>query len=70
VSTVAPGLSPEGADTIEGPWEEALADPSGTLIFRAGDRSLEIAFLTSSTGAAGAARLARDAAGRLFKSGR
>ncbi|HUF35342.1 MAG TPA: hypothetical protein VMN37_05285 [Gemmatimonadales bacterium] len=66
ISMVAPGLSPETADTIEGPWEEALADPAGPLIFRAGDHAIAVAYLTSSTGAAGAVELARGAAGRLF----
>jgi hypothetical protein len=70
VSAVIPGLSPETADTIEGPWEEALADPSGSLLFRSGDRAVEIAYLTSSTGAEGAVRLARQAVGRLFQRGR
>ena len=66
ISMVAPGLSPETADTIEGPWQEALADPAGSLIFLAGDRAIAVAYLTSSTGAAGAVELARGAAARLF----
>jgi hypothetical protein len=70
VSAVIPGLSPETADTIEGPWEEAPADPSSSLLFRSGDRAVEIAYLTSSTGAEGAVRLARQAVGRLFQRGR
>jgi hypothetical protein len=70
LGTVVPGLSPEAADTIEGPWEEAVEDVSGSLLFRSGDRAVEIAYLTSSTGAAGAVRLARQAAARLFEDGR
>jgi len=70
LSMVAPGLDPETADTIEGPWEEAVEDVSGTLLFRSGDRAIEIAYLTSSTGAAGAVQLARQAADRLFEGGR
>ncbi|HEU5040429.1 MAG TPA: hypothetical protein VFT84_06395, partial [Gemmatimonadales bacterium] len=70
LSTVAPGLDPEAADTIEGPWEEAVEDVSGTLLFRSGDRAVEIAYLTSSTGAQGAVQLARQAAARLFKDAR
>ena len=70
LSTVAPGLDPETADTIEGPWEEAVEDVSGSLLFRSGDRAVSIAYLTSSTGAVGAVQLARQAAGRLFKDGR
>ncbi len=53
MSAVMPGFSPETADTIEGPWEEALPDPSGSLLFRSGDRAFEIAYLTSSIGAQG-----------------
>ncbi len=70
VTAVMPGASPEAADTIEGPWEEAMTDPTiGSLLFRSGDRSFEIAYATSSTDAAGAARLARQAAGRFFTPG-
>ena len=56
----------EAADTIEGPWDEVASMPlSSSLAFLKGDRSLEVAFGTSSTDAAGAIRLAKIALERL-----
>ena len=50
------------ADTLEGPWEEAAANGmTGQLYFLKGDRMLEVGYVTSSTGRAGAVRLARSA---------
>lgn len=55
----------EGADTLEGPWDEVAIGVDGELAMRKGDRMLEIAYLTSSTDMAGAIRLARPALRRL-----
>jgi hypothetical protein len=63
---VLPGADPEAADTIEGPWDEVAAMPmSSSFAFLKGDRSLEVAYGTSATGAAGAIRLAKIALERL-----
>jgi len=51
----------EGADTLEGPWDEVAMGVYGELAMLKGDRMLEIAFLTSSTDLAGAMRLATPA---------
>jgi hypothetical protein len=51
----------EGADTLEGPWDEAAIDIEGQLAMLTGDRMLEMAYLTSSTDLAGAIRLAAPA---------
>ena len=62
----APGPDAESADTLDGPWDEAAANgTTGELYFLKGDRMLELGYLTSSTDAAGAVRLARVAMGRL-----
>jgi hypothetical protein len=57
-----PGLS---ADTLEGPWDDAVVGLSGDLILLKGARSLTIGYLMSSTDAAGAIRLAAPALERL-----
>ena len=51
----------EGADTLEGPWDEVAIGIDGELAMLKGDRMVEIAYLTSSTDMAGAIRLARTA---------
>ena len=55
----------EGADTLEGPWDEVAIGVYGELAMLIGDRMLEMAYLTSSTDMAGAIRLARPALQRL-----
>ncbi len=54
-----------GADTLEGPWDEAAIGANGELGVLRGDRLLKIAYLTSSTDLAGAMRLAAPALKRL-----
>ncbi len=66
VGSVAPDDTPAAADTLEGPWEEAAANgTTGQLYFLKNDRMLEVNFVTSSTGRAGAVRLARAAMEKL-----
>jgi hypothetical protein len=68
VASVVPQLGPDGesADTLDGPWDEASANgTTGDLYFLKGDRMLELSYLTSSTDAAGAVRLATLALERL-----
>lgn len=68
VAAALPELGPdrESADTLDGPWDEAAANgTTGDLYFLKGDRMLELSYLTSSTGAEGAVRLARLAVERL-----
>jgi hypothetical protein len=48
----------EGADTLEGPWDEVAIGLDGELAILKGERMLEIEYLTSSTDMAGAIRLA------------
>jgi hypothetical protein len=55
----------EGADTLEGPWDEVAIGIDGQLAMLKGERMLEIAFLTSSTDITGAIRLAEPALRRL-----
>jgi hypothetical protein len=55
----------EGADTLEGPWDEVAIGVDGQLAALTGNRMLEIAYLTSSTDIAGAIRLAGAALPRL-----
>src|SRR5688500_2350221 len=64
VSQVAdlPGI--EG-DTLEGAWDEAVVDLAGEILLRKGGRVLGIRYLMSSTGAAGAIRLAEPALERM-----
>ncbi|MGE5927065.1 MAG: hypothetical protein ACM357_06915, partial [Gemmatimonadota bacterium] len=57
-----PGI--EG-DTLEGAWDEAVVDLTGELLLRKGGRVLGVRYLMSSTGAAGAIRLAEAALGRM-----
>jgi hypothetical protein len=68
VASVLPEAGPdrESADTLEGPWDEAAGNgTTGDLYFLKGDRMLELGYLASSTGPAGAVRLARIAVERL-----
>jgi hypothetical protein len=51
----------EGADTLEGPWDEVAIGVDGQLAMLKGERMVEIAYLTSSTDMAGAMRLAGPA---------
>jgi hypothetical protein len=55
----------ESADTLEGPWDASAISLDGQLAVLKGDRLLQIGYLTSSTDAAGAVRLARVALERL-----
>jgi hypothetical protein len=55
----------EGADTLEGPWDEVAIGAYGQLAMLTGDRMLEMAYLTSSTDIAGVIRLAGTALPRL-----
>jgi hypothetical protein len=57
-----PGI--EG-DTLEGPWDEAAVDLEGELLLLKGAHALGIRYRASSTGAAGAIRLAGPALQRL-----
>ena len=64
VASALPEAGPdhESADTLDGPWDEAAGNgTTGDLYFLKGDRMLEVGYLTSSTGPAGAVRLARIA---------
>jgi len=68
ISKVMPGESPETADTLEGPWDEAALETStGAFVFLKGDRALNLAYMSSSTNAGGAVRLARIVLPRLAK---
>ena len=53
------------ADTLDGPWDDAMQDLHGLLRFLKGDRMLEVTWVPSSTDKAGALRLAKTAVGRL-----
>jgi hypothetical protein len=59
----------EGADTLEGPWDEVAIGVYGQLAMLTGDRMLEMAYLTSSTDIAGVIRLAGSALPRLASAG-
>jgi hypothetical protein len=65
VGIVVSDREAEAADTLEGPWDEAAIGLDGQLAVLKGDRLLQIGYLTSSTDAAGAVRLARVAVERL-----
>jgi hypothetical protein len=65
VGMVVSDREAEAADTLEGPWDEAAIGLDGQLAVLKGDRLLQIGYLTSSTDAAGAVRLARVAVERL-----
>lgn len=58
-------LSDIVADTMEGPWDDAVIGLAGDLVLAKGGRSLSIGYLMSSTDVAGAVRLASPALGRL-----
>ena len=62
VSGVDAGMA---ADTLEGPWDDAMQDVHGMLRFLKGDRMLEVTWVPSNTDRAGALRLAATALGRL-----
>ena len=68
VSIAAPDADAAAADTLEGPWDEAIRGLDGSLGFLAGDRLLRISYGTSSIDAAQAVRLARTAMARLASS--
>ena len=65
ISLAAPDADPAAADTLEGPWDEAVLDVDGSPAFLAGDRLLRISHATSSIGASQVVRLARTAVARL-----
>lgn len=65
VTSVAADPDRELADTLDGPWDDALLDLDGSLVFLKGDQMLEVKYLTSSTDATGAVKLARIALKRL-----
>jgi len=65
VTSVAADPDREKADTLDGPWDDVVLGLDGTLAFLKGDQLLEVEYLTSSTDAAGAVRLARVALKRL-----
>ena len=62
-----PGI--EG-DTLEGPWDDAVVDLEGELLFRKGADALGIRYRASPTDAAGAIRLAEPALERLAAASR
>ena len=68
VGTVAADPDREKADTLDGPWDNVQLGLDGTLEFLKGDQMLEVEYLTSSTDAVGAVKLARLALARLTKS--
>jgi hypothetical protein len=53
------------ADTLDGPWDDAMQDLHGMLRFLKGDRMLEVTWVSSSADRAGALKLAAAAVGRL-----
>lgn len=55
----------QAPDTLDGPWEQLGQGVDGTLSLLAGDRLLELQYLTSSTNLTGAVKLARIALPRL-----
>lgn len=59
------GVGGQGADTLDGPWDQAASGVAGSLYFLKGDQMLEVGYRTSSTDAAGATRLASYAVGRM-----
>jgi hypothetical protein len=65
VTSVAADPDREKADTLDGPWDDVMLGLDGTLAFLKGDQLLEVEYLTSSTDAAGAVRLARVALKRI-----
>jgi hypothetical protein len=65
VGMAVPDREAQAADTLEGPWDESAISLEGHIAVLKGDRLLQIGYLTSSTDAAGAVRLARVAVERL-----
>jgi hypothetical protein len=55
----------QAPDTLDGPWEQLGQGVDGTLSLLAGDRLLELQYMTSSTDLTGAVKLARKALPRL-----
>jgi hypothetical protein len=51
----------DAADSLEGPWDEVAIGVEGQLAVLAGERMLELAYLTSSTDLTGAIRLSHPA---------
>ena len=71
LSAVLAGESSAVADTLEGPWDEAIIEAAtGDLILLKGDRTLRVSWVTSATDISGAMRLARVALERLGTTGR
>lgn len=66
--SIAQDPDAEMADTLDGPWEDVVIGLAGRIGFLTGDRFLQVGYLTSSTDAAGAVRLARIAIDRLVAS--
>lgn len=63
---VAADRAAESADTLEGPWDDVVANGRASeLLFLKGDRLIQIAYGASAADAAGAVRLARLALARL-----
>jgi hypothetical protein len=66
IGQIAPALLESPADTLDEEWEEVGADATtGELYFLQGERLLKVGYLSSSTDANGAVRLARLAMRRL-----
>jgi hypothetical protein len=59
------GMKREGADTLDGPWDEAAAGMDGTLYFLKGDRMLSVVYRTAGLSEPATLRLASLAADRL-----
>jgi hypothetical protein len=68
VSVAAPDADGAAADTLEGPWDEAVLGIDGSPEFLVGDRLLRISHATSSIDATQVLRLARTAVARLASS--
>lgn len=56
---------PNGADTLEGAWDDVVVGMTGDLLMRKGARALTISFRHSSTDESGAIRLSGAALARL-----
>ena len=59
---------PAAADTLEGPWDEAVLGVDGSPTFLVGERLVRISHATSSIDATQVLRLARTAVARLASS--
>lgn len=69
VTTMVRDRKGEDADTLMGPWDDAMLGLDGGLSFLKGDQMIEVAYMTSSTDAAGAVKLARSALERITTPG-